>query len=300
MPSQSLLDMTEMIRAMRESNSIPLDDVTSQREFMEAQQSMQRIPQDITGEHVDIGACRGRMVRAPHVRQDAAILYLHGGAYIMGSIDTHYELMGRISRATNTQVLGIDYRLAPEHKYPAALEDSILAYDWLLSRGITAKRILLAGDSAGGGLAMATLLALKGQQKPLPGGAVLLSPWTDMTASGESIKTRADTDPMLSADAIAATAAMYLGDFPADAPGASPVFGDLSDIPPLLIQVGENEVLLSDSTRLHENAQAARVTSTLHVFPGAFHVFHVIADLPETEKAIAEIAAFTGALLQGP
>lgn len=144
---------------------------------------------------------------------------------------------------------------------------------------------------------MATLAALKDQQKPLPGAAVLLSPWTDLTGSGESITTCADTDPMLSADAIEATAAMYLGDFPADSAGASPLFADLSGLPNLLIQVGENEVLLSDSTRLHEYAQAAGVKSSLHVFPGAFHVFQAIPDLPESQQAIAEIAAFTETVL---
>ncbi len=297
MPSQDLLDMADLIRAMRESDSLPLDDVAGQRELMEAQQSIHSIPEDIVSEDFQIGDYRARMVRAPDVNQDAAVLYLHGGAYIMGSIDTHHELMARISRATHMQVLGIDYRLAPEHIYPAAVDDAVQAYDWLLSQGLRSEKVIIAGDSAGGGLAMAALLALKAQKKPLPVAAVLLSPWADMSGTGESRETCADTDPMISADAIEATASMYLGDQPADSAGVSPVFGDLSGLPPLLIQVGENEVLLSDSTRLHENAQTAGVESVLHVFPGAFHVFQAIPDLPESVQALAEIAVFSESIL---
>lgn len=290
--------MADLIRAMRETDSLPLDDVAGQRELMEAQQSIHSIPQDIVSEDIQIGDYRARMVRAPDVNQDAVVLYLHGGAYIMGSIDTHHELMARMSRAAHMQVLGIDYRLAPEHTYPAAVDDAVHAYDWLLSQGLRSERLIIAGDSAGGGLTMAALLALKAQKKPLPGAAVLLSPWADMSGAGESRKTCADTDPMISADAIEATASMYLGGQPADSPGASPVFGDLSGLPPLLIQVGENEVLLSDSIRLHENAQAAGVQSALHVFPGAFHVFQAIPDLPESAQALAEIAVFCETILE--
>ncbi len=297
MPSQDILEMAELIRAMRDSTSVPLDDVATQREIMEAQQSIHDIPQEIVSEDIYIGGRRLRMVRTPNARQDAALLYLHGGAYIMGSVDTHHELMCRLSRAARIGVAGIDYRLAPENRYPAAVEDSMLAYETLLSQGISSERIILAGDSAGGGLAMAILLALKEQARPLPGGAVLLSAWTDLTASGDSVRSRADADPMLRAEAIADTAAMYLDDCPADLPGASPLFGDLSGMPPLLIQVGEHEVLLSDSERLHEKALAAGVDSSLHVFPGAFHAFQMIPDLPETEEAVAEIASFIEKIL---
>ena len=220
------------------------------------------------------------------------VLYFHGGGYVMGSLNTHAELMGRISSACRAPVLGIDYRLAPEHPYPAAVEDAVASYDRLRDRGIKPGQIVIAGDSAGGGLTLACLLALKEQGKPLPAGAVLLSPWTDLTASGASVRTRADADPMIDGGVLEPMAGLYRGDTPAATAGVSPLFGDLAGLPPLLIQVGDFEVLLDDSTRLAERASDAGVDVQIDVFDGAFHVFQHNPNLPESTEALAAIGAF--------
>ena len=210
----------------------------------------------------------------------------------MGSLDTHQELMGRISRQLNATVYGVDYRLAPEHPWPAAVDDAVAAWDWLRASGITSDQAVVAGDSAGGGLSVALLMALKEQDKPMPAGAVLFSPWSDLTGSGESIASRAKADPMIGPDVLKPMAAHYHADNPADLPSISPLFGDLAGLPPLLIQVGDAEILLDDSTRLHERAQAAGTSSTLHVFEEAFHVFQAMPMLPEAAEALEEMAEF--------
>ncbi|MCB1684166.1 MAG: alpha/beta hydrolase [Pseudomonadales bacterium] len=226
------------------------------------------------------------------VREDRGLLYLHGGGYMLGSLDTHAELMGRLAEACRAPVLGVDYRLAPENPYPAAVEDAVASYDRLLANGIRPDQVVIAGDSAGGGLTLACLLALKAQGKPQPAGAVLLSPWTDLTGSGESSRSRAALDPMISAENLLPTAKLYIGDTdPAD-PGVSPLFGDLTGLPPLLIQVGDHEVLLDDSTRLAERAVAQGVTAELEIYEEAFHVFQAMPGLPESGDALASIGRF--------
>jgi acetyl esterase/lipase len=210
----------------------------------------------------------------------------------MGSLNTHQELMGRISRQLNATVYGVDYRLAPEFPWPSAVDDAVAAWDWLLGSGIKSNQAVVAGDSAGGGLAVALLMALKEQAKPMPAGAVLFSPWTDLTGSGDSIASRAEADPMIGPAALQPMAAHYHADNPADLPSISPLFADLSGFPPLLIQVGDAEILLDDSTRLHQRAEDAGTSSTLHVFEEAFHVFQAMGMLPEAAEALEEMATF--------
>lgn len=295
MPSEQLREFTRMIRAQRAD--APLGgDVGVMRANMESQQAQLPVPDDVTREQVTIVGRTACWVRTPKVRAGACLLYLHGGGYVMGSLDTHFELMGRLARATGMAVLGLDYRLAPENPYPAAVEDAVASYHWLLEQGYPSGAIVIAGDSAGGGLSMATLLALKDQRAPLPAGAVLLSPWTDLTGSGDSVRTRAEADPMITGDVLGPMAEHYLAGTAGNLPGASPLFGDLSGLPPLLIQVGDAEVLLDDSTRLHERALAAGVDSTLHVFDEAFHVFQAIPVLPESAEALEEVAQFCNRL----
>jgi acetyl esterase/lipase len=291
MPSEQLREFTRMIRAQRAE--APLGgDVAVMRANMESQQGQLPVPDDVTREQVTIAGRAARWVRTPNVRGSACMLYLHGGGYVMGSRDTHTELMARLARATGMAVRGLDYRLAPENPYPAAVEDAVAAYHWLLEQVEGSGAIVIAGDSAGGGLTMAMLLALKDQRAPLPAGAVLLSPWTDLTGSGDSVRTRAEADPMITGDVFQPMAKHYLAGTTGDVPGVSPLFGDLSGLPPLLIQVGDAEVLLDDSTRLHQRARAAGVDSTLHVFDEAFHVFQAIPVLPEAAEALEEIAQF--------
>ena len=221
------------------------------------------------------------------------ILYLHGGAYVIGSPRTHRDLVLRIARASRARALVIDYRLAPEHPHPAALEDALEAYRRLLKSGIDPARLAVMGDSAGGGLTLALLLALRDAGDPLPACAVGLSPWTDLTASGPSMKTHRRKDPLLDPDSIRYYAGLYAPEGDLGRPYVSPLFGDFSGLPPLLIHVGGAEVLLDDSTRLVVKARAAGVKVEFKVWPGMIHVFQALAFiLPGARQAIREIGAF--------
>jgi acetyl esterase/lipase len=255
-------------------------------------ENLMPVPEDITSADLTVAGRPVRHIEAPGARQDCGVLYFHGGGYAMGSLDTHHELMGRLSRSCRAPVLGLDYRLAPEHPYPAAVEDATAAYEALLARGIDAGSIVLAGDSAGGGLALACLQALAADGRPLPAGAILLSPWTDLSGTGDSVKTRAEADPMVSPELLEPMAAMYRASVPADDPGVSPLFGELANLPPLLVQVGDHEILLDDATRLATAATAAGVSVDLQVYDGAFHVFQTLPQLPESTEALANAGAF--------
>ena len=226
------------------------------------------------------------------------LLYLHGGGYVSGSPSTHRNLTARISQAAGVSVLSLDYRRGPETKFPGAVEDATTALAWLRENGPAgpsrAESLFIAGDSAGGGLALAALLNTRDTGGLLPDAAVLLSPWTDLTQSGQSIETRAAADPSLSRARLERFAQEYLAQ-PQESrhPLASPLLADLSDLPPLLIQVGDAEVLLDDSTRLAALTQAAGVETTLTVFPEMTHVFQSYAPiLPEGREAIDAIGEF--------
>ena len=267
-------------------------DVAEMRQLMEAGAGAFPLPDTISRRDLtvaDRGACH---IAAPDVRNDRGVLYFHGGGYVLGSLDTHAELMGRVSAACRAPVLGIDYRLAPEHPYPAALEDALASYEHLLVGGIPADKVVLAGDSAGGGLALACLQALQATNKPLPAGAVLFSPWSDLAGTGESVKTRAEVDPMISPALLGPMAAHYCANTKSDHPGVSPLFGNFSNLPPLLVQVGDHEVLLDDSTRLAARAQDAGVEVELEVFDEAFHVFQNMPILPEAATALESVGTF--------
>lgn len=228
----------------------------------------------------------------PSEYDPGAILYLHGGAYSLGSINTHRELVGRFAEAVNKKILVIEYRLAPENPFPAALDDALTAYRWLLGQKINPDRLFLCGDSAGGGLALAALLALRDRKEMLPAGAICLSPWTDLTLSGPSLIKNASSDPILSREHLVKKAAWYAGSDTLENPLISPLFGDFSNLPPLLFQVGNDEILLDDSTQAAEAARAAGVDVTLQVFDEMFHVFHMVPFLPETKKAFENIHVF--------
>ncbi len=250
-------------------------------------------PADILTEPVDAGGVPAEWISAPGADASTVVYYLHGGGYAIGSINTHREMISRIARAANARALAIDYRLAPEHPFPAAVEDAVAAYRWLLSTGAAPERIVIAGDSAGGGLTVATLIALRDAGDPLPAAAVCISPWTDLAITGESMDTKADVDPMIKkADAIEG-AKLYLGGADPRNPLASPLYADLSGLPPLLVQVGGSETLLNDATRLAERAQAAGVGVTLETWEEMIHVWHFFAFLlPEAQQAIDRIGEF--------
>ena len=219
------------------------------------------------------------------------VYYLHGGGYVACSPVTHRPITTTLARQLHARVFALDYRLAPEHPFPAALEDALAGYRWLLAQGTDPRRLVLAGDSAGGGLALATLVALRDAGDPLPAAAYLLSPWTDLAGTGESVRRNAEAcDTFLPAD-VPRFASAYLGATPPDDPRASPLYADLRGLPPLLTQVGTSEILYSDATRLHERVLAAGGTSELHTYEGVPHVWQVLAwVLPEARSALEEAA----------
>jgi monoterpene epsilon-lactone hydrolase len=225
--------------------------------------------------------------------QPATVLYLHGGGYYFCSPQTHRSIVFALARRSGARLFSLDYRLAPEHPFPAALDDALAAYRRLLVDGVAAHAIVIAGDSAGGGLALATLLALRDAGDPLPAGGVLFSPWTDLAASGASIVTNDGRDPMFFGAAIGRAAKIYLGDADPLNPLASPVYGRFEGLPPLCIQVGDTEVLLDDSTRVAERAQAAGVSVDLEVWPAMPHAFQMLAPfVPEANRALDHAARF--------
>lgn len=251
------------------------------------------LPPGTRVEKITIGRTPAEWVSGPNAEEGRVIFYLHGGAYALGSCNSHRDLAARLAIASGARALVIEYRLAPENPFPAGLEDAVAAYRWLIERGTKPGNIVIAGDSAGGGLTLATLLSLRDAGDPLPAGAVLLSPWTDLAITGESYTSRAEFDPMLSKAGMPQTVAFYLGDRDPKTPLASPLYADLHGLPPLHIHVGEDEVLLDDSTRLAERARAAGVDVSLEVWEGMWHVFPTsAAQLPEGAQAIEKIGAF--------
>ncbi len=291
MASKELRAMVALIRDQKGVASEGLS-VAARRAGFDAMQAALPMPDDIRVESVDMDGLGGCWFDAPGARDDTYIIYYHGGGYIMGSIDTHKTLMGRLSRVCSARVLGVEYRLAPEHVYPAAVEDGVQAYKWLIEQGADPARIVLAGDSAGGGLTIATLLALRNQSARLPAGAVVFSPWIDLTASGESVTTRAQADPGIEPGVLIEIAQTYYGNADPKDPLVSPVFADLTGLPPLLIQVGDAEVLLSDAVRLADNAHSAGVKALYQVWDEAFHVFQATPGLPEAEEALLKVGTF--------
>jgi epsilon-lactone hydrolase len=224
---------------------------------------------------------------------ERVVLYAHGGSYNAGSITSHIPLTSNIAIATKSRLLAIDYRLAPDHPFPAAVDDALAAYLWLLEQNIDPKRIVVAGDSAGGGLVLALLLALRDKGTPLPAAAVCLSAWTDLTCSGESWTKNAKADFMLKLIPTMQSAEIYLKDADSHNPLASPLFGDLHGLPPILMQVGSNEIILSDSVSFAEKAKSAGVNVTLEIWDGMQHEWQYAASfLPEGRQAIAKIGEF--------
>jgi epsilon-lactone hydrolase len=247
---------------------------------------------DVVAEAVTAGGVPAEWVFTPDAT-DNVLLYLHGGGYVMGSPTSHRKLAGDLSRASGARVLLLDYRLAPEAPLPAGVDDAVAAYRWLLESGSAPEAIAIGGDSAGGGLTVAALIASREAGLPAPAAAVCISPWADMTCQGESYKTRAERDPMVGDGDLQRFADWYLnGADPMD-PLASPARADLQGLPPMLIHVGDNEVLLDDSRLLAERAGADGVDVKLDVWPEMFHVWHVFAGrIPESTAAVEQIGTF--------
>jgi len=252
-----------------------------------------KLPPDVVCQPVSVNGVPAEWIATPNARKERAILHMHGGGYYTGSLDTHREFASRLARAAGMPALLIAYRLVPEHPFPASLEDCTRAYRWLLSEGFSPARIIVSGDSSGGGLALAALVELRDRGVPLPAGAVVLSPWTDLALTGETIHSKAKVDPANTPAVLAYGAALYAGENDPKTPLISPQYADLHGLPPLLIQVGTEETLLDDSIRLAERARSAGCHVTLEVWPGMIHNFHLAARyLPEARKSIEGIGAF--------
>lgn len=248
---------------------------------------------DVSAQPVDAGGVPGEWFVPAGAEAGRALLYLHGGGYLLGSVQSHRALLERLARAAACRVLAINYRLAPEAPFPAAVEDACAAYRWLLGQGYSAGGLAISGDSAGGGLTLATLMALRDAGDTLPGCAAPISPWTDMEGTGASMVSRAAVDPMVQKVGLDQMAAVYLGGADPKSPLASPLHGDFQGLPPLLIQVGDAETLLDDTTRLEPKLEAAGVDATIEVWPEMIHVWHLFAPmLDKGQEAIDRIGAF--------
>jgi epsilon-lactone hydrolase len=248
----------------------------------------------------DAAGVPGEWVIPADVAGSRVIMYLHGGAYQLGSPATLRHLVALISVAAQAQAFSVDYRLAPEHPFPAAVDDAVAAYRWLLAAGHDAASIAIAGDSAGGGLALATLIALRDAGNALPAAAVAMSPWTDLMLTGASLRSRADVDVLLKPAGMPQSAALYLAGADPRHPYASPLYADLHGLPPLLIHVGDAEVILDDSTRFAARARAAGVDVTLRIWDEMPHVFHAFAGLlPEADQAVAQIGSWLRERVRG-
>lgn len=278
---------------LQTNNPLSGKDIPTMRASMDAATAAAPRPEDVRYEPVDAGGVPAEWTIAPESRDERSIVYFHGGGYAIGSIESHRGLVTRLARAAKARVLSVDYRLGPEHPYPAAVEDGVAAFDFVASQGTSPSSIALAGDSAGGGLTAATLVALRDQGKPLPAAAACISPWLDLTLSGDSVKTKADEDPLVEEGMLRMMADAYIGPGDAKSPTASPLFADLTGLPPTLVQVGSAEILLDDSTRFAECAGRAGVELELRIWPDMIHVWHAFADLlSEGREAIEEIAVF--------
>jgi epsilon-lactone hydrolase len=273
--------------------------INEQRARQEKSTRFFKIPKEIHCQPVKINDMTAEWITCSAAR-NGVILYLHGGAYALGSINVHREYLARLAITTQLKVLAINYRLAPEHPFPAALEDSLMAYRWLLSQGHASSCIVIAGDSAGGGLTLSTLVSLRDAGDSLPACAVCLSPWVDLTFSSKSIHTKARVDPILNANVLEIYSRYYAGDFERNLPLISPVFADLKGLPPLLIHAGTNEILLDEGIQISENARSVGVDVTLETWKDMFHAFQVIPFLPETQRSLDKIERFiSGNILDG-
>lgn len=277
---REVIDFNTSVTAMRQE----ADKFTDSRLF--------KMPPGVEVSPVSLDGLAGSWILPAQATKDKAILYFHGGGYVMGSIKMHQSIVAKFVLGSSVPALLFDYRLAPEHPFPAALEDALTAYRWLLVQDVAPARIVFAGDSAGGGLVLATLLAARDRGLPLPAAAVALSPWTDLKCTGESYQTK--TNVCVAPKGMCTVFSQYyVGDHDPGLPEISPIYGDLHGLPPLLINVGDYDVLLDDSTRFAAKAKEAGVEVTLKVEPGMFHCYPLCAPLfPEARRAMAEICDF--------
>lgn len=268
-------------------------DIMQRRRDIDARGRQFGVPSDVTVEKLSANGVPAEWTTTPTADHASAILYLHGGGYVIGSLDSHRHLAAEIGRASGARSLAIDYRMAPEHPFPAAVQDALAAYKFLLGSGVRPGRICIAGDSAGGGLVVAAMLAIRGDNLPQPGSGWCISPWVDLACTGASMLDNAARDPAVQKAGVLDMAGIYLGGADPRSPLASPIHGDLRGLPPLLIQVGAVETLLDDALSLARVAGLADVAVDLQVWPEMIHVWHLFFPmLAAGRRAITEGGAF--------
>ena len=285
--------LAELIAGLRAGGPDLAADPATLRPDYEALFATMPVADDLAIEQVDLGGVSALRVATPGSDTGKAILYLHGGGYVVGSAQGYRGLAGEVSRAAGMPAMVLDYRLAPEHPFPAAVDDAVAAYRALVADGTKPASIVLAGDSAGGGLALAAMLKLRDEGDALPAAALLISPWADATCTASSLTSKAAEDPSLTKHGLDVCAHRYLGGSPASDPLASPAKADLSGLPPLLVQVGSIEILLDDALAIAASAAAAGTMVRLEVHPGLPHVFHAFHFmLPQAKAALDDAGAF--------
>lgn len=261
------------------------------RKFSRAGTDKPLMPKGMVDEKILADGVACEWIKPVNETPSPVLLYFHGGGWVLGLYNNHRWMVANLAQAAGVRALVVDYRLAPEHPFPAAVDDCVTAYRWLLKSGVSAQQIVFAGDSAGGNLVLATAVAARDAGDPLPAGLVCLSPMTDLAYTGDSYYKVKDT--MMSPPFTSRLASHYAGDTPRTNPLLSPHYADLHGLPPLLIHVGEDELLNSDSTRLAENARKAGIDVQLKIWPRMWHVFQMFVPyMPEASEAVAEIAAF--------
>ena len=275
-------------------------DLAERRARVDALAADYALPPDVRVEPIDAHGVPAEWTSTPAANGERVILFLHGGGYVSGSLKSHRHMVAQAGREALARTLALGYRLAPEHPFPAALDDALTGYRFLLASGIAPARIALAGESAGGGLALATALSLREAGLPLPGCLWLSSPWVDLALTGASMESKAAVDPLLGRTYLSELASLYLNGADALGPLVSPINADLAGLPPMLIQVGSAETLLDDSVRLAALAGAADIAVRLEIWPHMIHAWHLFyQDVADGRRSLASAGSFIESRLDG-
>jgi acetyl esterase/lipase len=268
-----------------------LPSVEEMRSLNDLMESLASEPPAVHFEDIDLEGIPAMWVTPEVELNDRVLIYLHGGGYVFGSMKSHRKLVGHMAKSIGCRALNLDYRLAPEHPFPAAVEDATKAYIWLLRKGTKPQHIALAGDSAGGGLCLACITNLLSKGYPLPSAIVMMSPWTDLALTGDSINSCDSVDPICQQPFLKQCADLYLAGQDVNSPLASPLYADFKRFPPMYIQVGECETLRDDSIRLVDKAKAAGIEVRLNIFPEMIHLFQLaVGNMPEADDAVERIS----------
>lgn len=293
-------EVQALIEQLRAADVLALPSVMAMRAAIEEIGRLHPVPDDVAREAVTIGSTNAEWIKTPGASAENVLLYFHGGGYVIGSVNSHRELIARLSRATGLSALALDYRRAPEHPFPDAVEDATAAYRWLLASGVRSNRIVIGGDSAGGGLVIASLVSLRDSGQELPACGFCISPWVDLEAIGESYIARAMMDPMCHREGILNLAKTYLAGQDPRTPLASPLHANLRGLPPLLIHVGEAETLYDDSASITARARKEGVEVVLKEWKDMPHVFQLFApSFLESKQSLEEIGSFVATHLSG-